>query len=1090
MKIRINTLNKVTQMVLKKEKSLWFVLIIFLFSIDYLIAQSTILETKESIKTYPYSDPNMIAAMGINHNAARYYPYYIFDGYASHGEYRDWKIVELENPYIKVKVLPEVGGKVMGAIEKSTGEEFVYLNHVMKFRAIGVRGPWTSGGIEHNFGLDLGHAPWTAAPVDYLMKNNEDGSVSCFVGGIDLASRSQWRVEIRLPKDKAYFETRSLWYNPTPLHHAYLSWENAAYKATNDLQFFFPGTHHINHNGGVAPWPIDNEGRDLSFYKNNNFGTAKSYHVMGTFTNWYGGYWHDKSFGFGHWAPYEDAPGKKLWIWPLSRSGGIWEDLLTDNDGQYIEAQSGVKFNQAGELGGYHSPFNQLSLAPFYTETKTDYWFPVKATGGMVDATPYGTLNVIHKNNDLTISVSPISEISDSLKVFVNKKEIYRELLTLLPMQNYSKTISLPLKLKYSDDLSVTIGNNRLSYSNTNKSIIDRPLKSTDEKALGSAERLFRLGEEENAMRDFESAMHFYMECISKESTHSDALSRIAELYYRKGDYAEGVKYVKRVLENNTYDGGANYMYGVLENSLGNKERALEAFSVSTRTMEYRSGAYAQMASIKMQLGDYQGAASCAKKSIEYNHYNLMAYELLASCYRKLKNNEAAKKILDELVQIDPLSHYANFENYSLDPTVDNLQKFNAAIRNEFPAETYLELALQYVRSGLEQDAIKVLEQAPKYPTVYYWLAYLNRDVSATKSKEYLNEAIKLSPFLVFPFRIETIPVLQWAQLQQASWKNDYYLGLLYWGILDIEKAKQLFNACGEKPDYAPFYIARSLLMQKNSTPDRALSDLKKANSISPNEWRTWHMLNAYYRGNDLFEKAVEDAKKAYHIFPENPIIAMDYAKSLLQIESYDQSLKVLDKIHFLPQEGASEGHDIFVLAHLLNAIKKVKKKKYSAALNDLVSARLWPENLGTGEPYDPDYRLQDYISVYAESKLGNKSHVEQLVQDIIEYSLIPENWNQGNQLNNYISLTMLKKSGRKMEADTLIADWLTEQDSIRKWNLGKGSSASEVQWVLAKYKGLEKEANDLKLKILTNDNSGLSTVFFEAIRILEKEED
>ena len=111
----------------------------------------------------------------------------MIDGYTDKGINKKWKVVKLENDFISLTVLPEVGGKVMGAIEKSTGKEFVYLNHVMKFRAIGIRGPWTSGGIEHNFGLDLGHAPWAAAPVDYLLLNNPDGSVVCLVGGLDLA---------------------------------------------------------------------------------------------------------------------------------------------------------------------------------------------------------------------------------------------------------------------------------------------------------------------------------------------------------------------------------------------------------------------------------------------------------------------------------------------------------------------------------------------------------------------------------------------------------------------------------------------------------------------------------------------------------------------------------------------------------------------------------------------------------------------------------------------------------------------------------------------------------------------------------------
>ena len=151
-----------------------------------------------SILTYPYSDPNPLPSLALNTMVRPFYPYFVFDGYTDRSEWKDWKVITLDNEYITVTVLPEMGGKVWGAVEKSTGLEFIYQNHVMKFRAIGIRGPWTSGGIEHNFGLDLGHAPWTSSPVDYIIRNEPDGSVSCIVGGLDLASRTQWRVNIRL----------------------------------------------------------------------------------------------------------------------------------------------------------------------------------------------------------------------------------------------------------------------------------------------------------------------------------------------------------------------------------------------------------------------------------------------------------------------------------------------------------------------------------------------------------------------------------------------------------------------------------------------------------------------------------------------------------------------------------------------------------------------------------------------------------------------------------------------------------------------------------------------------------------------------
>lgn len=229
----------------------------------------------------------------------------------------------------------------------------------MKFRSIGIRGPWTSGGIEHNFGLDLGHAPWAAAPVDYLMKENADGSVSCIVGGIDLASRTQWRVNILCPKTKPILKPKAC--GTIPLPYMMLIYPGKMLLLREPMIYSsFPWHLSCGARWVCASVADGYEGRDLSWYKNNDFGGHKSYHVVGTYTNWFGGYWHDEDFGFGHWAPYSDAPGKKIWIWSLARDGAIWEDLLTDTDGQYIEAQSGVKLNQAGETSGFHSPLTSF----------------------------------------------------------------------------------------------------------------------------------------------------------------------------------------------------------------------------------------------------------------------------------------------------------------------------------------------------------------------------------------------------------------------------------------------------------------------------------------------------------------------------------------------------------------------------------------------------------------------------------------------------------------------------------------------------------------------------------------------------------
>ena len=1034
-------------------KSLFYLLLIFQASLLPVFAQQTsVTEADKSFTTYLFFDPNPVPVLGINAKVAPFYPYFVFDGYTDKGVKKDWKVVTLENPFITVTVLPEVGGKVLGAVEKATNNEFVYYNHVMKFRAIGIRGPWTSGGIEHNFGLDLGHAPWAGAAVDYVLKNNEDGSVSCVVGGLDLASRSEWRVDIRLPKDKAYFETNSLWYNPTPLHHAYLSWENAAFKASEDLQFYFPGNHHIGHDGLASPWPVDEQGRNLSVYKNNNFGDSKSYHVMGNYRNWFGGYWHNKNFGFGHWAPYTDAPGKKLWIWSLSREGAIWENLLTDNDGQYIEAQSGVTLNQAAERSGYHSPFTQLSLRPLYAETKKEYWFPVKNTGGMADATPFGTLNVAANGDSLIIAISPNVFITDSLVVAYKNKTVYTADLQLQPTRLYKKSIVLPaLNLK---DVRVSFGKDKLLFADK-ESDINRPVTAPfADQAYSSAQRFFRMGEDQNSMRNYTQAFDLYKKCLALEPSHNEALCRVAEYYFRSAQYEQGINYARKVLEYNNYDAGANFIYGNLLLRLGKLTEAEEAFSMAARTLEYRSATYVHIAGIQMQKSNFEDAAEYAKRSIQYNSNNLLAYERLATAYRKLNDIKGADSVLKVLLNIDPLCHYAHFEQYLLHPNKTSLDNFKDAIRNELPHETYLELAVTYANQGLNEEAMKILEQAPSYPIVYYWLAWLKRNSAPVESLAYLKKAEALSPAFVFPFRLETIPVLTWALQQMPSWKTTYYLGLVYWNNQQPDKAKQLLEQCGDTPDFAPFYLARGSLFLGSADKNNYIAqNFEKAVQLQPSEWRTWH-----YRAENLFDNGAFGqgyiyAAQAYKKFKANAIISMDYAKSLLNTNRLSECVNVLNNTLVLPQEGAQEGHALYEIANLSIALKMVEQKKYQQAIMYVDDARKWPENLGSGSPYNPDTRLHDFISAFCQMKLGHTDEAEKNNQKIIAFSLDKENWMHGrNATDNYISILVLNQQGKQSELKQLMAGWKAKQDSVRNWNISQGSDETAFKWVLASY--------------------------------------
>jgi beta-mannosidase len=322
---------------------------------------------KLTMRTYPFSDPDPVPCV-----EAKRYPYFRYDGSTDVPVDRDWTAVVMENSRVKVTILPEIGGKVWGAEDKETGREFIYFNHVVKFRDIAMRGPWCSGGIEFNFGI-TGHAPTTATPVDWCVRTNADGSASCFVSATEHINRTTWQVEARLYPDADHFVTRATWFNGANLPGPYYQWSTAAYSARGGPHLFFPGRAYIGHCGDAHDWPVDAKGRNLSVYGNNAFGSHKSYHVLNGDNRIFAVWWPEAKFGSYHANAVYDKFGRKVWLWALSREGGIWEDLLTDSDGQYIELQSGRAFNQpSGDT--WKTPFKHPTFAPGAVDTFDEKW--------------------------------------------------------------------------------------------------------------------------------------------------------------------------------------------------------------------------------------------------------------------------------------------------------------------------------------------------------------------------------------------------------------------------------------------------------------------------------------------------------------------------------------------------------------------------------------------------------------------------------------------------------------------------------------------------------------------------------------------
>jgi Tfp pilus assembly protein PilF len=1025
----------------------------FLFITQLLPGQkATVTVETRDILTYPYSDPNPVPVLveGMD----EIFPYHSFNGYSLKGEMQNWKVIKLENDYLEVYVLPADGGKVWGAIEKSTGKEFIYRNEVMKYRNISMRGPWTSGGIEFNFGF-IGHNPSTCVPVDYKIVENADGSVSCFVGSLDLPSRTKWSVEVRLQKDKAYFETIAMWNNHTVLPQTYYNWMTAAAVVTDDLEFFYPGDQEVGHGGERSPWPVDNEGHDLSTYKGNAFGSDRSAHIVGEYNDFMGGYYHNSNFGFGHYALYDDMPGHKLFLWSQARSGGIWEDLLTDTDGQYFEFQAGRMFNQYGGTSAFETPISQTPFNPGLTDRWKELWFPVKEIGGLSDVSSSGVLYAKAEDGKLQVGVNALSFAKGKIIVKSGGKVLLTEERSFKPMEVYKTSVPLNSNAEY----DVIVEGMDLHYNPSKKEYLKRPFISKMTKDIETGASLYQEGDQLKDAREYTRARNLFKRCLEKDPLYIDALAGLAELYYRSLEYDSALYYADMALQLDTYHPTANFNAGITYLAKGDLVNAIESLGWAARSPEYRSTAYAQMAGIELMLQNKELTEHYAHLALDYNRYNFNAMEVLAINYRKSGETELADKYIDEITELDQLNHFADYERSLLHPSDENHTRFTSTITNEMPYQTYLELSMVYYNLGLKSDALQLLEKAPSHALITLWKAYLKDDISL------VNEVAMASPAFVFPYRAETVSPLKWAMSKNSSWKFKYYLAMNYDAVQREADAMKLYTDCGQEPDYAPFYLTRAALLRSRND-EQELTDLQRAQKLAPDDWRTLVKLIDYYENHHDYKMALNLATIAQKSNKDNPALGIKYAIAQINTGQYAKSLKTLESMNILPSEGASQGKVVFEQACLFLAMDMIKQKKYSEATKMIEKSKEWPENLGVGKPFEVDTRIQDYLSIYCLDKLNKSGATAELRKSVVDYT----NNHLSPSFNNLLAIKLLNDQGETVGVNTLIDKIDNSSASVGDGDNGRGGNQIN-QWVIAVYKNNQANVDDLEKNFGGNTN-------------------
>ncbi len=925
--------------------------------------KATISEKMVTMGTYPFCDPDPVA-----NPEKSFYPYYRHDGFSTAKTAKEWKSVTLENDYIKVVIFPEIGGKVWTAIDKTNGKEFLYNNDVVKFRDIAMCGAWASGGIEFNFGI-IGHAPTTADPVDYLTVAKEDGSVSCFISSIELLTKSTWQVEINLQPDKAYFTTSVVWFNSSTTKEPYYQWMNAAIPAGNDLQFFYPGTNHIGHEGDLHPYPIE-DGIDLSWYKNNAFGADKSYHVIGAHSNFFAGYYHDSQFGSVHHSDYHAKLGQKIWIWSQSRAGAIWENLLTDGAGQYVEVQSGRMLNQPRKRTAY-TPFKNEDFMPGITDAWIEYWYPIHNTKGVAQAGSCGALNVVRKEGKIALYFSPTEELDTTIKLYDGEKEVWSGALKARPLQSWSTEVS---NCDIADgNLRVVVGDNELVYAESKReNILNRPKVHPADFDWESAYGLYILGEQDYNSKIWGRAEQRLEAAVAKDRYLVPALHTLANLYYRTGRYDKALDISCRALSLNSYDATANYIYGLTNLTLGNIIDAKDGLSVAARKQDFRSVANTVLAGIYISEKNWQKALAHIEEALMVNPANMRALQQKLQCLRNLGKKECATKLVDVLLAKYPLNHSLRFEKYLLNPTSEALAEFKSLIRSRQQTESYQELAESYLATKSYNEAEALLSCADANAMATYLKAWvLHKQGRTSEANSTLQTAEKMDLSLVFPSRASHIPALEWATANTNSWRTLYLQALIYHYNLQKDKAIALLDECGNRADFAPFYLYRASLR----SGDARLADLRKAESIEKS-WRCGKALVQYYCDRCEWETAYNIATEYNKLYKTNGALNVQYALTMVHTGRYADAHKVLDKSEILPYEGATYSYDIYHRSYIFEAISLILEGKGGVARKCIEKSKLYPENLGVGKPYD-DVIAKKNNNYSLEKFLERCSHLE-----------------------------------------------------------------------------------------------------------------
>lgn len=814
-----------------------------------------------SILTYepekPNRNPMFLEKRVYQGSSGRVYPLPFIDRIATELTDRMWDAIHIENEYIRLMVLPEIGGRIHVGFDKINGYDFFYRQNVIKPALVGLAGPWISGGVEFNWPQH--HRPATFMPVEIAIESSDDGAVTIWCSDHDPMLHMKGMHGVCLRPGRSAVELKVRLYNRTQLTQTFLWWANVAVRVHERYQSFFPPDVRFvadHAQRAITSFPLSERpyygvdyperartgipesekpsqfvpdgsyaANDLSWYA--NIPVPTSYMTIGTEGDFLGGYDHIVDAGVVHVANRHIAPGKKQWTWGNHEFGYAWDRNLTDADGPYCELMAGVYTDNQPDFSW---------LAPWETKTFSQLWYPLRGTGVPQAANDDAALHLTVTDNhvELAIGVNQ-NQPACSIELLASGKVLQKWIEPLLVTAVFSRRVGLPTGIQLSD-ISVVVRQGEkmlISYDPPTVHQASVPLPAQEPFApnmIATNEELFLTGLHLEQYRHATRQPEIYwLEAIRRDPGDSRSLNAMGKWHLRRGELTQAIERFRAALDRltrlnpNPYDGESHYNLGVALRFMAEDTSAYAAFYKATWNAAWRSPAYFALAEIDARRGDWERAKDHLRRALLAEGEHLNARNLLAFVMQKLGDEAGAEELRSRTLQIDPLDIGA---------------RWLGGICPQSGQET-LDLVFDLRRAGRNQEARDVLQRANlqsadgSAPMILLVLADIESELSASKAGQILHSANASPSDYCFPHRIEELLVLE--------------------------------RTVVRSPDNAlAAYLLGNLLYDRRRH-DEAITAWERAGALSPEFPTVWRNLGiAYFNVRKNPQAAIEAFDKAF----------------------------------------------------------------------------------------------------------------------------------------------------------------------------------------------------------------------------------